>query len=60
MIAAFDEAPVRDGGIGVAFLELLARLAIAKRIVERYEGRIWAESTVGQGAVFWFALPAAA
>jgi PAS domain S-box-containing protein len=32
-------------------------LAICKRIVERYGGRIWAESERGQGAVFSFELP---
>lgn len=34
-------------------------LAMCKRIVERYRGRIWAESVVGQGSVFRFTLPAA-
>ena len=33
-------------------------LAICKRIVERYGGRIWAEGSPGEGAVFYFALPA--
>jgi PAS domain S-box-containing protein len=32
-------------------------LAICKRIVERCGGRIWAESAVGEGAVFHFAMP---
>jgi signal transduction histidine kinase len=40
---------VRDDGVG---------LATVKRLVAWYGGRVWAESSVGRGAVFFFSLRA--
>ncbi|MCI0399085.1 MAG: cell wall metabolism sensor histidine kinase WalK [Chloroflexi bacterium] len=44
------ETQVRAGGIGVG-------LSIVRALVEAYNGRIWFESTLGQGSTFTFIIP---
>jgi len=48
MFQRLDSRDVSGTGMG---------LSIAKRIVERHGGRIWAESKEGYGSTFFFSLP---
>ena len=46
----FQQLDGTDEGSGVG-------LAIVRRIMEVHHGRVWVESSVGEGATFWLAFP---
>jgi len=48
----FNKLDAQSEGTGVG-------LALVKRIVEVHGGRIWVESELGQGSMFFFSLPVA-
>ncbi|MFO7811578.1 MAG: ATP-binding protein, partial [Pelovirga sp.] len=53
IFAMFAQLQPDQPGVGLG-------LALVKKIVESYQGRIWVESAgKGQGSCFWFTLPAA-
>jgi chemotaxis family two-component system sensor kinase Cph1 len=69
VFAVRDNGPGVDGGVLERVFRPFERLkaedrtgaglglAISREIVERHGGRMWAESQVGNGATFFFALP---
>lgn len=57
LVRVFDEFYQVDRSLRRAHEGAGLGLAICKRFVEAHDGRIWAESEVGRGSTFSFALP---
>lgn len=45
-----DDSNYNVSGLGIG-------LYLCHEIISRHNGKIWAESTLGEGSIFWFALP---
>ena len=55
--AIFQEFEQADGSISREFAGTGLGLSISKRLVDLHQGKMWVESEVGKGSIFYFTLP---
>ena len=58
LFGVFERLHSADKFEGTGIGPSIVKTIIVKTIIERHGGRVWATSTRGQGATFWFTLGA--